>query len=71
MAATAYVAPFVWAGATAVVLAVTWILRSAMQKGIGDIVDEKLKPFDRRVKRLERHNDHLRIVPPVKDEAEQ
>lgn len=75
MAATEYVAPFIWAGATAVVLAVTWVLRSAMQKGIDDRVETKLVPLRERVRKVEhrvnkmqRDPDHLRAVPPIEDE---
>ena len=71
MLTTEYVAPFVWAGATAVVLVVTWILRNAVQKGIGDIVDAKLEPFNRRLKKVERRRDHLQAVEPVEEENEQ
>lgn len=70
MLVTEYVAPFIWAAATGVVLLVTVVVRSAMQKGVGDIVDKKIEPLDKRVRKLERHKEHLQIVPEVEEQEQ-
>lgn len=60
-----FASPFIWAGAVAVIGAVTWILQAATKYGLADIVQKNVKPLH---DRLTAHLDEEeRIIRSIDD----